>query len=395
MTLIDGMRRPAPEWPSADLPWAELTGNRLQLRSGDRVADLHPNWLRDRSTEPGQVDPTNRQRLFAAIDLPEDLALRAASVLDGEIELTFSDGHTCRLELAAVERALGWRDDPEEPPAAEPWTAPLPELPYVDWAGITFSRDTEDPDAVLAFLEAFFRHGYVVLRHTGTEAGTVARVADRLGYVVGQNFGWVFDVEAVPSPTDLAYTAIELLAHSDEPYRRPVPGIQLLHCIANEAPGGDSTLVDGLAAAIALEVEHPDWHAALRDTEVVWRYDMGSDTVVDRGHVLEYDQHGRYRQIRLNTKLDEPIVRPGQDLDAFYAGRRWLNEWTNDPAHQVTFRLEPGDVMLMDNHRALHGRTAFDPARGHRHLQGCYIEHDGPDTMYRLAVRRRRAMLES
>jgi gamma-butyrobetaine dioxygenase len=389
VTLTDPVRPATPGSPFAEVACGELAGNRLRLRSGDRAVDLHPHWLRDRSTEADQVERTNRQRLFTPLDLPADLTLLAASVRDGEIEVTFSDGHTCRLELAAVERSLGWRDDPEEPPAAEPWDAPLPEFPYVDWAAITFSPDTEDPDAVLAFLDAFFRHGYVVFRNTPTEIGTVARVADRLGYLVGQNFGWIFDVEATRAPTDLAYTSIELLAHSDEPYRRPVPGIQLLHCIANEAPGGDSTLVDGLAAALALEVEHPDWHAALRDTEVVWRYDMGSDTVVNRGHVLEYDRHSRFRQIRINTKLDEPTVLPGQDLDAFYAGRRWLIEWTNDPAHQVTFRLEPGDVMFMDNHRALHGRTAFDPTRGRRHLQGCYIEHDGPDTMYRLAVRRR------
>ena len=174
-----------------------------------------------------------------------------------------------------------------------------------------------------------------------------------------------------------------------------MPGIQLLHCIRNEAPGGDSTLVDGLAAAMALEAAHPAWHAALVETEVEWRYDMGTDTVIDRGHVLEYDRHDRYRQIRLNTKLDEPVVRQGHDLTDFYAGRRWLTAWSNDPAHQVTFRLRPGDVMFMDNHRALHGRTAFEPSQGHRHLQGCYIEHDGPDTMYRLTVRRLREMLGS
>jgi len=191
----------------------------------------------------------------------------------------------------------------------------------------------------------------------------------------------------------LAFTPYGLRAHTDLPYRRPVPGIQMLHCIRNEADGGDSTLVDGMAAAMALDDEHPDWHAALIDTEVVFRYDIGGDTVVNRGPILEYDRQGRYRQIRMNTKLDEPVVRPGVDLDAFYAGRRWLAEWTNDPAHQVTFRLEPGDLMFMDNHRALHGRTAFDPTSGHRHLQGCYIEHDGPDTMYRLAVRRRHAKL--
>lgn len=361
----------------------------VRLRRGDATIVLHPQWLRHRSTEPGEIDQTNRQRLFTPVDIDPMLTVVSSAAVGDVLDTLFADGHRARLDLRSIERALGWQHDPEEPPAAEPWDAPLAQFPYVDWGGVTFDQATEDLDAVIEFLSAFFRHGYVVLRNTPAEVGTVARVADRLGYIVGNNFGWVFDVEAKPSPTDLAYTAIELLAHSDVPYRQPVPGIQMLHCICNEAPGGDSTLVDGLAAANALLAEHPDWHAALVETEVEWRYDMGSDTVVNRGHILEYDRHGRYSQIRNNSKLDEPIVRPGVDLSAFYAGRRWLAEWTNDPIHQVTFRLEPGDIMFMDNHRALHGRTAFDPSQGHRHLQGCYIEHDGPDTMYRLAVRRR------
>jgi len=365
----------------------------VALTCGDAVARLHPHWLRDRSTEDGQIAPTNRQRLFTPLDVPRDIAVVTCHATDGALLVSFSDGHSAKLELDPIERALGWRHDPEQPPAPEPWAAPLAEFPYVDWRDITFDPANHNLDALIECLGAFFRHGYVVFRNTPVEVGTVARVADRLGYLVGQNFGRVFDVEAKPSPTDLAYTSYELRAHSDLPYRRPVPGIQMLHCIRNEAVGGDSTLVDGMAAAMALEGEHPDWHAALVETEVEWRYDIGADTVVNRGHILEYDRHGRYRQIRINTKLDEPIVRPGLDLDAYYRGRRWLTEWTNDPAHQVTFRLEPGDIMFMDNQRALHGRTAFDPTTGHRHLQGCYIEHDGPDTMYRLAVRRRRAKL--
>lgn len=372
---------------------ARLHDDRVLLTCDDAVAVLHPNWLRERSAEPGQIEPTNRQRLFTPLDVPCDLGVVGCQLMGEVLHVSFTDGHRAGLDLASIERALGWRADPEEPPAPEPWVAPLAEFPFVDWRDITLDPATEDLDALVEFLKLFFRHGYVVFRNTPAEVGTVARVADRLGYIVGQNFGWVFDVEAKPSPTDLAYTAYELKAHSDEPYRQPVPGIQMLHCISNEAAGGDSTLVDGLAAALTLESEHPEWHAALVDTEVEWRYDMGSDTVVGRGHVLEYDRHGRYRQIRINTKLDEPIVRPGQDLGAYYAARRWLAEWTNDPAHQVTFRLEPGDIMFMDNHRALHGRTAFDPTSGHRHLQGCYIEHDGPDTMYRLAIRRQRARL--
>lgn len=182
------------------------------------------------------------------------------------------------------------------------------------------------------------------------------------------NFGDIFDVRAEPRPADLAYTAIELVAHTDLPYRRPVPGIQLLHCLSNDSPGGDSTLVDGLAAAGALVAVDPQAHAALASTEVIYRYDIGSDTVVGRGLTSEHDQLGRFRQVRLNPKLDSPVVRDGQDLDAFYRGRRWLVEWLNDSAHKVPFRLETGDVMFMDNHRVLHGRTAFDTGSGFRHL---------------------------
>lgn len=374
---------------------ATLHDGRVEFAAMGRRVDLHPNWLREQSQEPGQVEATNRQRLFTPRDLPVDLAVTGCRVDDAAVVVSFSDGHVARIPVAHIELRLGWTVDEEEPPAAEPWTTPLDPFPYIDWNDIGWSVDDEDTDAVIEFLSAFFRHGYVVLRNTPVVEGALRRVCDRLGYISGNNFGWIFDVRAEPNPTDLAYTSIELLAHTDQPYRQPVPGIQLLHCLRNEAPGGDSTLVDGLAAANALLAEHPDLHRALVETEVEWRYDMITDTVVHRGHTLEYDRHGRYERIRYNTKLDGPVLRPGADLDGYYAGRRWLVEWLNDPSHQVTFRLEPGDIMFMDNHRALHGRTKFDSSKGHRHLQGAYIDHDGPDTMYRLAIRRRRASMTS
>jgi gamma-butyrobetaine dioxygenase len=43
---------------------------------------------------------------------------------------------------------------------------------------------------------------------------------------------------------------------------------------------------------------------------------------------------------------------------------------------------------MFDNCRLLHGRTAFDPAEGVRHLQGCYIDIDGPRSLGRVLRRR-------
>ena len=39
----------------------------------------------------------------------------------------------------------------------------------------------------------------------------------------------------------------------------------------------------------------------------------------------------------------------------------------------------PGDILMMDNHRLLHGRTVYDVNEGKRFLQGCYIDHDSSE----------------
>jgi len=52
----------------------------------------------------------------------------------------------------------------------------------------------------------------------------------------------------------------------------------------------------------------------------------------------------------------------------------------------VTARLSPGDCVIVDNTRILHGRMGFADgggtgsaadASGRRHLQGCYADLDG------------------
>lgn len=383
MTLLDQTR---PEHTDP-MRRATVVAGHVELRFDGHEGRLHPEWLRHQSTEPGQIEATNRQRLYTPCDLEPGIVATDAIVVGDDLVVSFSDGHRASIPCSTLAWRLGWTRDPEAPPDPVAWPTP-PEVPYVSWHGIGWSDDEADDEAVIAFLDAFYRYGCVVLRDTPVEEGTVARIANRIGYISGNNFGWVFDVRTEERPTDLAYTAIELLAHTDEPYRKAPPGIQLLHCLANEAVGGNSTLVDGLAAAEALAAERPDLYHALASIDVDFRYDMGTDTVVDVGRVIETDHRGRYRGIRFNTKIDLPVPDADADLDAWFEGRRWLATWLNDPAHTMQFRLEPGDVMFMDNRRALHGRTAFDPTTGRRHLQGCYIEHNGPDTMYRLAVRR-------
>ena len=60
-------------------------GRRVRLRLDGNEAELHPVWLRDRSQEPGQVEPTNRQRLYTPRDLPADLGVVSAAVTGADL----------------------------------------------------------------------------------------------------------------------------------------------------------------------------------------------------------------------------------------------------------------------------------------------------------------------
>jgi gamma-butyrobetaine dioxygenase len=217
---------------------AEIEGSGVRFRSGKLLAHLHPLWLRDQSTEPGQIDPSNRQRLFTPLHRAPDLAVSRCSVRGDLLTVAFSDGHVAHLSVETIARRLGWGPDPEAPPAPEPWIGTPAPFPFADWAAIGWSDQDSDLDAVIAALTAFYRDGFVVFRNTPVDEQTVARVAERMGYLADQTFGRVFDVRVEPDPTDLAYTAIELLAHTDLPYRREPPGIQLLPRWSTVSPRG-------------------------------------------------------------------------------------------------------------------------------------------------------------
>lgn len=345
-------------------------------------AVLHPLWLRERTPAAEQFDPDNNQRLFEPSELPEDLRVSEARIVppDG-LQVAFSDGHRCRLPLDPLAQELGWQPDPQAPPRPEPWAGDLEARPGARW------RELDDPDRLRDLLAGFFRYGFCVLHDTPTEPGSLEHIAKRFGYLRDTNFGPLFDVVTKANPTDQAYTGRGLSAHADNPYRRPIPGIQLLHCLETTVEGGLSTLVDGFALAERLEREMPEAARVLETTPVRFRYEAGPAIMQARGPLIERDLEGRLSCVRFSSRVDYVPPLAPDTLELFYRGRRRMYQLAGDPAFEIRFRLEPGMLLMMDNLRVLHGRTGFDGTRGHRHLQGCYIDHDGPDGLYRVLIR--------
>lgn len=358
------------------------TGTAIRVDLPDRSVTLAAHWLLACSTEPFDLDPSSRQRLFDPAGVDSQLSIVGQDTHGGVLHVEFSDGRTRRFDLAMLVRQARSADS-EAPPDAVPWTM-LDEIPTIEWPNIAANHTAE----LRRVLGGFHRHGCFAVSGAPTEPGSILDIAERFGRISATNFGVLFDVESLPRPVDLAYSAVALEAHTDQPYRYPTPGLQFLHTLCNDAPGGESTVTDGLAAVEGLRQADAEGYAALCDLDVEFRYDIGTDVVVHRSPVIELDRHGVLRQLRFSPRLDMPPLAEPEVLTAWFRARRSLSEWFADPAHHLEFKMAAGDVLVVDNHRVLHGRRPFDASGGRRHLQGCYIDHDGPDSMWRLLTRR-------
>jgi alpha-ketoglutarate-dependent taurine dioxygenase len=330
-------------------------------------------WLRD--NDPVHRDARTGQRLISLVDLPQEPRLKAAEPQPpGHLTLSWEDGHTSVFALSwlrAYDRSLRIGSRPTRMPwMGQPATA-FARCDYAEWM--------ENPASREDWLYYAGRDGLAFLRNVPVENRAVIEVADRSGFIRETNHGGVF---VVPSVSDRA-----LPVHTGDPYRDPVPGFQLLHCLSASGEGGESIFVDGMAVAERLRAHDIDAFNLLCQTPILFRFqDAEVDLVAERA-MLELDTQGQFRAIYYNDRSIAPLPLKGPRLKKFYAAYGQLARLLNEAARSVVCRLQPGDLVLFDNTRVLHGRTAF--IGGDRRLQGCYVDADGLYSSLAVLLRRR------
>jgi gamma-butyrobetaine dioxygenase len=350
-------------------------------------------WLRANCPCADCRDPGSGQRLVAVTDLPADVTVAGVLASDGAVEVIFGpDGHRAVFAAgwlarygdpggeAGTEQGPAGHDDDRTEDAKCLWAAADlgGGIPQGWWP-----RYLADPEHRRACLSAVLTHGVVVLHEVPCEPGAVLAVARSLGYVRETNYGRLFDVRAEPAAANLAFTRLPIAPHTDNPYRDPVPTIQLLHCLHAAADGGgDSAFTDGFHAAAVLRRQDPAAFTCLTTTPVTFAYADADAVLRATGPMIGLDPCGRIRQIRLNGRSLAPVRLPAAQARAFYAAYRAFAELAADAEALVTTTLAPGDCVIFDNTRVLHGRTAFadgggTASAGRRHLQGCYADLDG------------------
>lgn len=248
---------------------------------------------------------------------------------------------------------------------------------------LKFENILNDEEVQFDWLNSLYRCGIALVTDTPVQEGQLEKLGELVGYLRMTAYGKTILVSTRVKANSVAYTSYTLPFHSDLPYYECKPGIQLLFCLEQiPTEGGANTLVDSFHVAQELKKEEPRAYELLTKTHVLFRH-SGADILGDYDFegarpILEVDHLGRLLRCNLNEGTRQCFlgVSAGQTQEMYQAYYSLCKRLT-DPKNMLTYKLSPGEMVVFDNDRVLHGRTGYTLTEGAgRCLESAYIDWD-------------------
>ncbi|WP_296737226.1 TauD/TfdA family dioxygenase [Mesorhizobium sp.] len=364
-------------------------GTRVAIEFDDgKTGRLSMRWLRLACECEACGDTASGKRWLTPADVPADI--RAASIeisSGGETSVAWQDGHVSRFTagfLAAHVGSGGDADARRFSPVL--WSDDLTE----ELGRFVFDAVVEDDETLFRSLRALRDHGIAMLTGVPAEPEATLRVAGRYGPVRETSYGKVFDLISRPEARVAGETARAQIPHTDEPFRYSPPGFIFFHAIRTGAGSdGTSLMVDGFHVATLMRRDKPELFDLLTRHGVTFHREHAGEVFFSaEAHVISLDASGAVTGIRYNDRCLAPQIAIIDEIDGLIEALAELTRLICDPANQFRHQLQPGEVLVFDNQRVLHGRTAFDPTLAVRHLRSCNLDRDGVHSAFRALARR-------
>ena len=332
-------------------------------------------WLRDNLRE--DRDSHSGQRLVDVADLPEDPKIRSAAAGDGAVSIEWeTEPRTASFDLQWLLAQAPNRRTNRPECTRRRWLKGADLDAARDFAWAAFSAAQNDRALRALWLERLLQDGIAFLSGAPANDNGILDAAALVGRVAETNYGLVFDVRSVAQPENLAYSDLGLGLHTDNPYREPVPGFQVLHALVASPDGGESLFADGFAMAEHLRDESPETFAILTQTPVPFLYRSKDAELFAERPLIQLSCRGEVSAVHYNNRSIAPLRLAAREAHAFYGAYRRFAALLRDSRFHLQCRLRDADLVVFDNQRILHGRTAFSSGRHPRHLRGCYLTRD-------------------
>ncbi|EFX01752.1 gamma-butyrobetaine hydroxylase [Grosmannia clavigera kw1407] len=374
----------------------------LQYEGAPEAVSVSTFWLRDSCQCEHCVTLSSGQKKLRSSDLPERPAVKHTAVAeDGILSIEWAK------ETDAQASSESGSDTPHVSTFASDWllyrmaglAAPyypaMPERRFWDRARlerelrpVAFEdwKDGNSPEFWRALLDLYQLGILIVDRVPETETA-VLDVANAIGNIQHTFYGETWDVVSKPDAENVAYTNVFLCLHQDLMYMNDPPYIQLLHCLRNDCDGGESIFSDSVRAAWEMELQHPELIEPLATTTVRYHYERNGHyyfhgrTVLERkaksGHIQDTAWSPPFQDSFSAPHLafgeHDPSKKPDDRILQWRRAAKVFSDNVEAPQNVYEVKMKPGQCVLFNNRRVLHGRQKFNTAQGHRWLKGTYI----------------------
>jgi alpha-ketoglutarate-dependent taurine dioxygenase len=313
-------------------------------------------------------------------------------------------------------------------------------IPIFDYTRVMENKN--DTTTLLHAMQGIYEHGAILIQGAPPTDSVDESIVENLGKLLsggrlshGSLYGDVFHVETKVDAENIAYTNVPLPPHQDLTYFESKPFLQLLHCVNYEGRdgtnndriiGGESVLIDAMAAAEELRLIAPDIFKVLCQYEATFLKERdGADMVSPKPHIVTDPSFGEVVEINWSPPFEGPLqLNPHIPLEDYIRAYQAMECLLDDQLVQSSrpkadrpttttssllpleleqilreyaktytweYALNHGDILVFNNQRMLHGRRGFTMVgNSRRHLIGCYTDAMETTSCYRQLLRERR-----
>lgn len=350
-------------------------------------------WLRDHDQSPAAFNAKTAQRQLDTFAIDPGLISTDVALDDRKLVIQWAhdvDRSTVSLDL--LESVSGHAAEPDDrrPWNANSFGAAVEEADRFEGLRFEFhdlTSESAGDRATSDWLQAIHVHGFSLVSGIPPEVSATEQLVRRIAPPLDTIFGTMWTVESGSTDhADSAYSSEGLEPHTDGTYVHDAPGLQLLHFVHQAGDGGASVLVDGLSVVEQLLRDEPEAVDVLRSAIVPAHYIEPGVELRAARPALRFRQNSPGRpldleQLSFNNYDRSPMWLETDSMDQFYAAYGALHDRIIDPANQLEVSIQPGEAVVFDNWRVLHGRTGFT---GRRVFNGAYIARDRFDSRRRV-----------
>lgn len=283
-----------------------------------------------------------------------------------------------------------------------------------------FDEVIQDDNACFEWLDSIRIIGVSIIENAPKNEAAFRQLSARVWFLHTRyhpsNIFMLDTTDKVAQKIQHAYKLDHLAGHTDLTAYTDSGVIQLLHCLKYEKPnqeeaGGESIIIDGFKIAQVLKDEYPEYYAQLTQKHAPGcrRRMVAEEKVLQDGgkaignstgdktigtyawdsyrlnHVIKLNESGQPVEVRFNHNTRAPFSMSHDEIRGFYEAYSKFVELTSSPKYIKQFLLKPGQVLICDNARALHGRTEVG-STVLRKVQGIYVKRESFKSRWRLLL---------